>query len=129
MRQFFLSVILILSGLALFAQSEAVSPTYSFQIKKKIEPPILDFVPGSVLFKDADGNNAINANEACAIEFKLRNTGTGDGLNLRAKLTATRNRKRHLFCRKREHRKFTERKYQIIQCESKRRHEYPQRGG
>jgi hypothetical protein len=89
MRQFFLSVILILSGLALFAQSEAVSPTYSFQIKKKIEPPILDFVPGSVMFKDADGNNAINANEACAIEFKLRNTGTGDGLNLRAKLTAT----------------------------------------
>ena len=67
-----------------FAQIEAVSPTYSFSIKKKIEPPILDFVAGSLQFKDADGNNAINANEQCSIEFQLQNTGTGDGLNLKA---------------------------------------------
>jgi hypothetical protein len=67
-----------------FAQIEAVSPTYSFSIKKKIEPPILDFVVGSLQFKDADGNNAINANEECSIEFQLQNTGTGDGLNLKA---------------------------------------------
>ena len=67
-----------------FAQIEAVSPTYSFSIKKKIEPPILDFVLGSLQFKDADGNNAINANEQCSIEFQLQNTGTGDGLNLKA---------------------------------------------
>jgi hypothetical protein len=67
-----------------FAQTEAVSPTYSFSIKKKIEPPILDFVVGSLQFKDADGNNAINANEQCSIEFQLQNTGTGDGLNLKA---------------------------------------------
>ena len=69
---------------ATFAQIEAVSPTYSFSIKKKIEPPILDFVAGSLQFKDADGNNAINANEQCSIEFQLQNTGTGDGLNLKA---------------------------------------------
>ena len=66
------------------AQTEATSPTYTFSIKKKIEPPILDFVAGSLQFKDADGNNAINANEQCSIEFKLQNTGTGDGLNLKA---------------------------------------------
>jgi len=69
---------------AMFAQTEAVSPTYTFSIKKKIEPPILDFVVGSLQFKDADGNNAINANEQCSIEFQLHNTGTGDGLNLKA---------------------------------------------
>lgn len=67
-----------------FAQTEAVSPTYTFSIKKKVEPPILDFVAGSLQFKDADGNNAINANEQCSIEFQLQNTGTGDGLNLKA---------------------------------------------
>ncbi len=69
---------------AMFSQTEAVSPTYTFSIKKKIEPPILDFVAGSLQFKDADGNNAINANEQCSIEFQLQNTGTGDGLNLKA---------------------------------------------
>ena len=67
-----------------FTQTEAVSPTYTFSIKKKVEPPILDFVAGSLQFKDADGNNAINANEQCSIEFQLQNTGTGDGLNLKA---------------------------------------------
>ena len=64
-------------------QTEAVSPTYTFSIKKKVEPPILNFVAGSVQFKDADGNNAINANEQCSIDFQLQNTGTGDGLNLK----------------------------------------------
>lgn len=67
-----------------FAQTEAVSPTYTFSIKKKVEPPILDFVVGSLQFKDADGNNAINANDQCSIDFQLQNTGTGDGLNLKA---------------------------------------------
>lgn len=69
---------------AVFSQTEAVSPTYTFSIKKKVEPPILDFVAGSLQFKDADGNNAINANEQCSIDFQLQNTGTGDGLNLKA---------------------------------------------
>ena len=78
---FFFSIFLV-NGT--FAQTEAVSPTYSFSIKKKIEPPILDFVVSSLQFKDADGNNAINANEQCSIEFQLQNTGTGDGLNLKA---------------------------------------------
>jgi hypothetical protein len=67
-----------------FTQTEAVSPTYTFSIKKKVEPPILDFVAGSLQFKDTDGNNAINANEQCSIDFQLQNTGTGDGLNLKA---------------------------------------------
>lgn len=71
------------------AQSEGISPTYTFSIRKKVEPPIIDIVPGSLLFEDVDGNNAINANEACAIVFELKNTGTGDGLNLKAKLGVT----------------------------------------
>ena len=70
----------------LHAQSEGVSPTYSFSIRKNVEPPIIDIVPGTLRFEDADGNSAINANEVCAIVFELKNTGTGDGLNLKAKL-------------------------------------------
>ena len=69
---------------AALSQIETVSPTYTFSIKKKVEPPILNFVAGSVQFKDSDGNNAINANEQCSIEFQLQNTGIGDGLNLKA---------------------------------------------
>jgi hypothetical protein len=71
------------------AQSEGISPTYSFSIRKKIEPPIIDLVPGTLRFEDSDGNNAIDAGEACAIVFELKNTGTGDGLNLKARSIAT----------------------------------------
>jgi hypothetical protein len=71
------------------AQSEGISPTYSFSIKKKIEPPLLSFVPGSVQFLDVDGNNTINANEESAVLFELKNSGTGDGLNLKVLLSAT----------------------------------------
>jgi hypothetical protein len=80
---------LVFSTTAVLAQSEGISPTYSFSIRKKVEPPLLSFVPGSVRFEDADGNNAINADEACALVFEVRNTGTGDGLNLKAHLSAT----------------------------------------
>ncbi len=86
----FLSVCLILfTALFARAQSEGVSPVYSFSIKKKIEPPFLEIAPGSLRFVDQDGDQAIDANEACAITFSLRNTGQGDGLNLSALLIGT----------------------------------------
>ena len=84
MKKILVSLFSILLFHSIDAQTEAVSPTYTFSIKKKIEPPILDFVAGSLQFKDADGNNAINAKENCSIEFQLKNSGTGDGLNLKA---------------------------------------------
>ena len=65
-------------------QTEFISDPYTLSIKKKVEPPILDFVPGSLQFVDADGNHAINANEQCFLKFKLQNSGVGDGLNLKA---------------------------------------------
>lgn len=88
MKQFALFLLSVLLTIGCYAQSEAVSSVYSFSIKKKIEPPILELVPGSLRFIDSDGNNAINANEACAIAFDMKNTGTGDALNLKAKLKA-----------------------------------------
>ena len=89
MRQSLICCPLVFLILTARAQSEGVSPVYSFSIKKKVEPAILEIVPGSLRFVDEDGDQAIDANEACAIEFNLRNAGKGDGLNLNAKLTAT----------------------------------------
>ena len=89
LQKILLGLLMSLITIPYFAQSEGISPTYSFSIKKKIEPPFLEIVPGSVQFKDTDGNQAINANEQCRLTFDLKNSGTGDGLNLTAIMVAT----------------------------------------
>jgi len=77
--------ILMLSPL-LWAQKSSVSTPKSYVIKPKIEPPILELVAGSLKFKDANANNAIDASETCSIEFALKNTGFGEAMNLLAKV-------------------------------------------
>ncbi|MFN4886551.1 MAG: caspase family protein [Bacteroidota bacterium] len=91
MKKNILFLVFLFSQAVLFSQIEGQSGTYSFSIKKKIEPPILTFPDGSVRFSDVDGNNIINANESCELKFKLSNTGIGDGTGLKAKLSATGN--------------------------------------
>lgn len=91
MKKNILFLVFLFSQAVLFSQIEGQSGTYSFSIKKKIEPPILTFAEGSVRFSDVDGNNIINANESCELKFKLSNTGIGDGTGLKAKLSATGN--------------------------------------
>jgi hypothetical protein len=81
-------IIFIFINFITFAQKTATSSMGSFDIRKKIEPPLLEFIEAPT-FIDADGNNAINANENCSIQFKLRNTGKGDALNLNANLKAS----------------------------------------
>lgn len=48
-------------------------------------PPILEIVPNSILFTDANKNNAIDANENCCIKFKIHNNGKGNAINCFAK--------------------------------------------
>lgn len=91
MKKVLLSLFILAFYFNAMAQTFGVSPKYSFNIQKKIIPPILDFAE-AIHFVDADGNNAINANEKCGIAFKLRNSGRGDALNLRSILTASGNR-------------------------------------
>lgn len=89
------SIYLLLTALisiCSFAQTTATSSASSFDIRKKIEPPILEFLEAPT-FVDADKNNAINANETCKLVFKLKNNGKGDALNLRALVSATGNTK------------------------------------
>lgn len=43
------------------------------------KPPILLIDNASIRFRDSSGNNAIDANENCFVEFVLQNIGKGDG--------------------------------------------------
>lgn len=79
----------ILLGIHATAQTEAISPTYSFSIKKKIVPPLLSLDANTIVFEDEDGNGIVNANEHCTLRFSVRNDGQGEGLNLVALASAT----------------------------------------
>jgi len=70
------------------AQSETTTPPMSFSITKDVKPPLWQVLQ-EPYFLDSDGNHTIDANEACRIVMKLKNTGMGDGLNLKAKISAT----------------------------------------
>ena len=81
----FVLVSLLCNGIA--AQSYVTAPM-SVHIEKEIKPAILQMVEGSIVFVDPNGNNAIDANEACKIRFAVENVGTGDGSNCVAKILA-----------------------------------------
>jgi len=84
-----LLVLFVLVSLQAIGQQEVTgrSQSQSFNISKDPpKPPILTLVSGSLQFIDEDGNRAINANEACRIEFEVENTGYGDGIGLVATL-------------------------------------------
>lgn len=72
------TVFLLSMTLVLSAQSNVSKPK-SFFIAKEVKPPVLSIDANSVRFFDAGGNNAIDANENCAIRFQLTNVGTGEG--------------------------------------------------
>ena len=57
------------------------------QPKLTSKPPILDIVQNSVQFVDYSGNNAIDGNESCKIQFDIKNSGQGDGVNCVAKIS------------------------------------------
>ncbi len=51
-------------------------------------PPSIDFVANSLQFVDANGNNAIDAEEKCTIRLQVTNSGKGDARNCVAKITS-----------------------------------------
>ena len=50
------------------------------------KPPILEIIPNSIQFVDANQNNAIDANEFSNIKFKIHNNGNGNAINCIAKI-------------------------------------------
>lgn len=89
MKRCFSFFTLLLLVAVMHGQKKALSAPASISIKPKIEPPILTIVEGSLRFTDNDGNQAIDANELCHLEFSLKNSGFGDGLNLVARIQAS----------------------------------------
>lgn len=72
----------------LYAQSN-ISQPMDFYIEREVLPPMLNVVPGSVRFIDADNNNVVDANEHCSIRFTIINSGRGDGYGCVARVQAT----------------------------------------
>lgn len=66
-----------------------ISQPMDFHIEKEVLPPMLNVVPGSVRFIDADNNNVVDANEHCSIRFTIINSGRGDGYGCVARVQAT----------------------------------------
>lgn len=79
---------LLLVAVGAAAQSNK-SNAISIRIKKEVKPALIEMVPGSIAFVDADGNQAIDAGETCSIRFSVKNSGMGDGYNCVAKIEAT----------------------------------------
>lgn len=86
MKHLFTSILLIVG--TLLGNASNISPVMSFNIQKEVKPPILNIVEGSVNFIEPSGNNAIDANEKCKLQFKISNTGIGDAVNCVAKVNA-----------------------------------------
>lgn len=74
--------------LCLFAQSNRTKPM-DFYIVRGSVPPVLNIVPNTYQFIDADNNGVIDANERCKIRFQVANTGRGDGYGCVAHVQAS----------------------------------------
>jgi len=84
-----ITILLILwTGVNVYAQSEATSPRMSFNIAKEVKPPIWEIVE-EPYFVDMDGNHALDAQESCKIVMKIKNVGFGNGIGLVARISAT----------------------------------------
>ena len=88
MKRFVTIILLFSTGASMLAQSN-MSKAKNFFIAKEIKPPVLTINQSSVVFKEASGNNAIDANESCRIAFDVTNSGTGEGKGCVASIQAT----------------------------------------
>ena len=67
----------------------ALPPTSEISFSN--EPPILSIDRSTILFSDANQNQALDAFEEATVEFELRNLGPGSGRRLSAQATITGN--------------------------------------
>lgn len=67
------------------------------------KPPLLELIENSIKFEDSNGNNAIDADEGCYINFQIANRGNGIARNCVANITSSNNYKGLYFESKRLH--------------------------
>lgn len=91
MKKLFFIVLLLMAGNFISAQEiKGRSPEYNFNITKDPpKPPFLEIDENSIVFTDANGNSAIDANETGTLKLTLKNTGSGEGVGLTLKVQET----------------------------------------
>lgn len=87
MKRFVLFIGICLLAMQGWGQTSIVSTPISVRIEKKIKPAILELVPGSVRFEDANGNSAIDANEQCFIKMTVANKGVVEAVGCKTKIS------------------------------------------
>lgn len=88
-KLFFVILVAVLSVGGVQAQNKGFSKVKAVRMVKKIVPPLLDVVQGSLEFVEPSGNRAIDANEECLIRYRVVNNGRGDGVGCRAALAVS----------------------------------------
>ena len=83
-----LSVLLFIFS-ASFGQKAMEGSSNSLDLNVTKDPPVLFMVEGSLKFTDANGDNAIGANEKATISFDVINKGKGDASGLVARVQQT----------------------------------------
>jgi hypothetical protein len=68
------------------------SSTYSFNIgQKEVVPPVLIIENSSILFKDENSSNSLEAFEKANLTFEIKNTGKGDAMDLKMNIAEKNN--------------------------------------
>ena len=91
MKKLVFIVLLLMTGNIISAQEiKGRSPEYNFNITKDPpKPPYLEMDEATIVFTDANGNSAMDANETASLKMTLKNTGMGEGAGLKLKVQET----------------------------------------
>jgi hypothetical protein len=84
----------VIYGQTVSSRSRPLRATFTPLVPKPKQPAKLSV--NSLQFVDSDGNNLINANEACSISFTLTNEGDGSAYQIKPVIKET-NRVQHLM--------------------------------
>ncbi len=91
MKKILFVLIILFVGHHISAQEfKGRSSEYNFNITKDPpKPPYLEMDEASIVFTDANGNSAMDANETATLKMSLKNTGMGEGVGLKLKVQET----------------------------------------
>ena len=65
------------------------TPSLRFDMDAAAMPSNIDYIDGSLQFVDADNDNTIGADEQCYIQFKITNSGNGNGHGCEARISVS----------------------------------------
>ena len=82
-------MLLIFFPMALTAQIRVSTPSLHFDMDAAAMPSNIDYIDGSLQFVDANGDNTIGADEQCYIQFKITNSGNGNGYGCEPRISVS----------------------------------------